>query len=140
MRLGCYESMFKKRSSAAHTLDTTPTIIGSDLNCVEDSAHDSQRIGDTLYSNTHGEKWKALTKVHRLQDAHHTMRLGPNVGHTRMAATIHTRIDHVCTIAKTHDAFQWQQHAPRTVPGLVFGQSRVRPPRPSLHSPNPCQG
>eukprot|EP00967_Tisochrysis_lutea_P148540 scaffold284026_cov38-Tisochrysis_lutea.AAC.5 len=59
-------------------LDPIPTVMGGDFNCVENGAHDSQRLGEALYASTHGEKWKALTKAHKLRDAHHTLHLGPN--------------------------------------------------------------
>eukprot|EP00967_Tisochrysis_lutea_P118556 scaffold192754_cov44-Tisochrysis_lutea.AAC.1 len=34
--------------------DPIPTIMGGDFNCVEDSAQDSRRIGEAIYTNAHG--------------------------------------------------------------------------------------
>ena len=52
-----------------------------------------------------------MVKSRRLRDAHHIMRLGPNVGYTRMAATIHTRIDRIYHSSEPQMPFiQWQKH------------------------------
>ena len=88
------------------------SIVGGDFNCVTSSNLDVAHYNNqTVYANTGGREWAALTAHLGLVDTHRQFHGNKRGGYTRITPTVATRIDRLYA-SKYNTHWRWTHVAP----------------------------